>query len=92
LGAAAPEARFDRRAGIHNWADNYYDIGPDQYCFVPTNQFGVRRIETAVVPAQRNVTIVNETTNVTNITYSNTTIVKPRSKLRRAACTQSAAD
>jgi hypothetical protein len=70
-----PEARFDRRAGIHNWADNYYDIGPDQYCFVPTNQFGARRVETAVVPAQRNVTIVNETTNVTNITYSNTTII-----------------
>ena len=70
-----PEARFDRRAGIHNWADNYYDIGPDQYCFVPTNEFGARRIEAALVPAQRNVTIVNETTNVTNITYSNTTIV-----------------
>lgn len=70
-----PEARFDRRAGIHNWADNYYDIGPDQYCFVPTNQFGARRVETALVPAQRNVTIVNETTNVTNITYSNTTII-----------------
>jgi Family of unknown function (DUF6600) len=70
-----PEARFDRRAGIHNWADNYYDIGPDQYCFVPTDQFGARRIETALVPAQRNVTIVNETTNVTNITYSNTTII-----------------
>jgi hypothetical protein len=70
-----PEARFDRRAGIHNWADNYYDIGPDQYCFVPTNQFGARRVETAFVPAQRNVTIVNETTNVTNITYSNTTVI-----------------
>ena len=70
-----PEARFDRRAGIHNWADNYYDIGPDQYCFVPTDQFGAHRVETAVVPAQRNVTIVNETTNVTNITYSNTTII-----------------
>ena len=70
-----PEARFDRRAGIHNWADNYYDIGPDQYCFVPTNQFGARRVETALVPAQRNVTIVNETINVTNITYSNTTII-----------------
>ena len=70
-----PEARFDRRAGIRNWADNYYDIGPDQYCFVPTNQFGARRIETAVVPVQRNVTIVNQTTNVTNITYSNTTVV-----------------
>jgi Family of unknown function (DUF6600) len=70
-----PEARFDRRAGIHNWADNYYDIGPDQYCFVPTNQFGARRIETALVPAQRNVTIVNQTANVTSITYSNTTII-----------------
>ena len=70
-----PEARFDRHAGIHNWADNYYDIGPDQYCFVPTNQFGAHRVETALVPAQRNVTIVNETTNVTNITYSNTTII-----------------
>lgn len=70
-----PEARFDRRSGIHNWADNYYDIGPEQYCFVPTNQFGGRRLETAVVPVERNVTIVNETTNVTNITYNNTVIV-----------------
>ena len=70
-----PEARFDRRSGIHNWADNYYDIGPEQYCFVPTNQFGGRRLETAVVPVGRNVTIVNETTNVTNITYNNTIIV-----------------
>ena len=70
-----PEARFDQRHGIHNWADNYYDIGPDQYCFVPTNQFGAQRVERIVVPADRNVTIVNQTTNVTNITYNNTTIV-----------------
>jgi hypothetical protein len=70
-----PEARFDRRTGIHNWADNYYDIGPDQYCFVPTDQFSACRVETAVVPAERNVTIVNQTTNVTNVTYNNTTIV-----------------
>src|SRR5437016_10137230 len=28
-----PEAQFDQRTGIHNWSDNYYDIGPDQYCF-----------------------------------------------------------
>lgn len=70
-----PEARFDRRSGIHNWADNYYDIGPEQYSFVPTNQFGAQRVETALVPAERNVTIVNETTNVTSITYNNTIIV-----------------
>src|SRR2546426_2979521 len=70
-----PEARFDRRSGIRNWADNYYDIGPDQYAFVPCNEFTSERVRRVVVPAERNVTIVIETTNVTNITYTNTTIV-----------------
>jgi hypothetical protein len=70
-----PEARFDRNRGIHNWADNYYDLGPEQYAFVPTNDFGEQRIERAIVPIERNVTIVNQTTNVTNITYNNTTII-----------------
>src|SRR6267143_1023495 len=70
-----PEARFDQRTGIHNWSDNYYDIGPDQYCFVATREFGAQRIEPTIVPSERNVTIVNQTTNVTNITYNNTTVV-----------------
>ena len=70
-----PEAHFDRRTGIQNWADNYYDIGPEQYCFVPTREFGAQRTERTVIPAERNVTIVNQTTNVTNITYNNTTVV-----------------
>ena len=70
-----PEARFDRRTGIHTWSDNYYDVGPDQYAFVPVNEFGAQRIETTVVPRERNLTIINQTTNVTNITYSNTTII-----------------
>src|SRR5438270_4280285 len=70
-----PEARFDQRTGIHNWSDNYYDIGPDQYCFVATREFGAQRAESTLLPPERNVTIVNQTTNVTNITYNNTTIV-----------------
>jgi hypothetical protein len=70
-----PEARFDRKHGIQNWADNYYDISPDQYAFVPGNEFGSRRIQSSVMPVERNVTIVIETTNVTNITYSNTMVV-----------------
>ena len=70
-----PEAHFDRGRGIHNWADNYYDIGPEQYAFVPTNDFGDQRIERTIVPVERNVTIVIQTINVTNITYNNTTIV-----------------
>jgi len=70
-----PEARFDQRTGIHNWSDNYYEIGPDQYCFVATREFGAQRAESTILPPERNVTIVNQTTNVTNITYNNTTIV-----------------
>lgn len=70
-----PEARFDHGRGIHNGADNDYDIGPDQYCFVPTNDFGAERTERAIVPVERNIMIVNQTINVTNITYNNTTII-----------------
>jgi hypothetical protein len=70
-----PEARFERGSGIHSWADSYYDIGPDQYCFVQSSNFGDERLERAIVPSERNVTIVNQTVNVTNITYSNTTII-----------------
>jgi hypothetical protein len=70
-----PEAHFDRARGIRNWSDNYYDVGPDQYVFVPTTDFGEQRVERVIVPEQQNVTIVNQTTNVTNITYNKTMIV-----------------
>ena len=70
-----PEARFEQRIGIHNWSDNYYDVGPDQYCFVASREFGAPRVEQTLLPSERNVTIINQTTNVTNITYNNTTIV-----------------
>ena len=70
-----PEARFDQRTGIHNWSDNYYDIGPDQYCFVASREFGAPRVAQTLLPPERSVTIINQTTNVTNITYNNTTIV-----------------
>ncbi len=70
-----PEARFERRTGIHNWSDSYYDIGPAQYSFVSVRQFGDEQIERAVVPERQNITIVQSTTNVTNITYNNTTVV-----------------
>jgi hypothetical protein len=70
-----PEAQFDRQTGIRNWADNYYDIGPDQYAFVPASEFGRKVSPREIVPIERNVTIINQTTNVTNITYNNSVIV-----------------
>lgn len=70
-----PEARFDERTGIRNWSDSYYDVGPDQYCFVASREFGAPRVEQTLLPSERNLTIISQTTNVTNITYNNTTIV-----------------
>ena len=70
-----PEARFDRRSGIQNWADSYYDIGPDQYSFVSSNKFGDEHVRRSVIPAERNISIVMETNNVTRITFANTTIM-----------------
>ena len=70
-----PEARFDRSSGIHNWADSYYDIGPEQYAFVSSNKFGDEHVRRSVVPTERNISIVIETSNVTRITFANTTIM-----------------
>ena len=83
-----PEAQFDRRIGIRNWADNYYDIGPGQYAFVPTNEFGRQLPPSEIVPRERNVTIINQTTNVTNITYNNSLDRRSRPELRRTASAQ----
>ncbi|MEO5719581.1 MAG: hypothetical protein ABIR29_13560, partial [Chthoniobacterales bacterium] len=70
-----PEAQFDRQTGIRNWADNYYGIGPDQYAFVSANEFGRKLTSNEILPTTRNVTIINQTTNVTNIVYNNSVIV-----------------
>lgn len=70
-----PEAHFDRQRGIQRWADSYYDIDAGEYVFIPNEAIGSVQLRQEVVPVQRNVTIINQTTNVTNITYNNTTIV-----------------
>src|SRR2546423_1089685 len=70
-----PEAHFDRQTGIQNWADSYYDIGPEQYTFVSPNEFGSQLTSRQLVPTARNLSIIHQTTNVTNITYNNSTVV-----------------
>ncbi|MEY2576178.1 MAG: hypothetical protein QOF80_1665 [Verrucomicrobiota bacterium] len=70
-----PEARFDRSSGIQNWADSYYDIGPEQYSFVSSNKFGDEHVRRSLVPTDRNISIVMDTNNVTRITFANTTIM-----------------
>ena len=55
-------------------AENYgpavdvnYDIGPQNYCFVETRSFGAPVLAEVILPPQRNVIIIENTINVTNI-------------------------
>jgi len=69
-----PEARFSISIGFNSWVDNYYDIGPSHYRFVEGRNFGSRRLNTVFVDRSQNYTIINQTTNITNITYENNVI------------------
>ncbi|HEV7406205.1 MAG TPA: DUF6600 domain-containing protein [Chthoniobacteraceae bacterium] len=65
-----PEATFKRDVGISSWSDSYYDVGPSQYTFVAGRDFGAPRLSKVILPRRENVTIIRETKNITNITYT----------------------
>src|SRR6188768_2473373 len=45
-----PEARFERRTGIHQWADSYYDIDADEYVFIPNEEIGAENVREYALP------------------------------------------
>ena len=66
-----PEAHSGR--GFNASVDEYFDIGVRSYNFVPRERFGAGRTYVGqIVEAEKNVTIIQNTVNVTNITYQNT--------------------
>jgi hypothetical protein len=69
-----PEARFRHEVGFSAWVDAYYDIGPAYYSFVEVRNFGAPRLRTVIVPPTQNITIINKTVNITNITYRNNVV------------------
>ena len=66
-----PEAHFRRETGFHGWVDDYYDIGPSNYCFVEGRNFGSRRLRSVMVDRRQNINLILQTVNITNISYSN---------------------
>jgi hypothetical protein len=62
-----PEAHFTDEIGISTWADRYYDIGPGHYRFIELINLGSPRLNLVCVDCRRNVRIINESTNITNI-------------------------
>lgn len=70
-----PEASFGREVStISSWSDSYYNVGPTQYSFVEVRNFGAPRLRQYIAPPRENVTIITETTNITNIRFENNTV------------------
>jgi hypothetical protein len=69
-----PEALFLRAIGFSMWVDDYYDIGPGNYRFVENRDFGEHRLNTVFIDRRQNVQIINQTTNITNISYINNVV------------------
>ncbi len=65
-----PEARFRRDVGFSVWVDTNYDIGPDYYSFCRVRDFGAPVLGPVCLPRGQNVTIIQNTVNITNITYN----------------------
>jgi hypothetical protein len=65
-----PEAHWQRDRGFSVWADTSYDIGPDNYSFCNTRDFGAPVLQSVCLPRSRNVTFIENTVNITNISYN----------------------
>jgi hypothetical protein len=72
LPPAAPRV-YEGRV-ISGQVDIQFDIGPLCYNFVDIRYIGEPVLRERIIEPQRNVTIINQTVNVTNITYNNSTV------------------
>ena len=65
-----PEATWDPAVGISVWVDDYCDIGPRFYNFCHRSEFGFHHARHGILPRERNMILIHESRNVTNIAYS----------------------
>ncbi|HTG15992.1 MAG TPA: DUF6600 domain-containing protein, partial [Blastocatellia bacterium] len=67
-----PEAGCELGVGISSWVDNTCDIGPDCYTFINIRDFGSDSYSgcgTCILDRGTYINIVEQTTNITNISY-----------------------
>ena len=67
------QAIYEGRA-ITGHVDVEFDIGPAYYNFVDVRYIGEPVLRSRIVAASENVTYINQTVNVTNITYKNNVV------------------
>jgi hypothetical protein len=63
-----PESRT--RFSFTATVDRDYDLGPAAYIFISLSNFGARSYAPICAPPERNVTIIQNTVNITNINYN----------------------
>jgi hypothetical protein len=68
-----PTARWQPSIGFSFWVDSYCDIGPTYYNFCPVRFFGNPALRHVIIDRRQNITIINRTTNITNITINKST-------------------
>ncbi|HEX4083623.1 MAG TPA: DUF6600 domain-containing protein [Chthoniobacteraceae bacterium] len=69
-----PEARWSASVGFGEGVDAHFDIGPGFFNFVRVDNFGAPALGPVIVNREQNVTIINNTTNITNITTNNSNV------------------
>ena len=69
-----PEADVSVNVGISSWSDSYYDVGPAAYSFISYSHWREPSYAQYIEPPERNVQIITETKNVTNIVTNNNVI------------------
>jgi probable HAF family extracellular repeat protein len=69
-----PEADFSGNGSISSWSDSYYDTGPAAYNFISYSHWNEPSYAQYIEPPQRNVQIISQTRNVTNIVTNNNVI------------------
>ena len=57
------------KSGFNGSVDQYFDIGPGLYTFLRVADFGEATYVGRCVEQEQNVTIINNTTNITNVVY-----------------------
>jgi len=70
-----PEARFQVDAGFGAGCDAEYDIGPSCYNFCEIGSFGSPALLSVLIDPSRNVALIDNSANVTNVSYRNNAIV-----------------
>src|ERR1700731_2979302 len=69
-----PEADLSGNRSISSWSDSYYGIGPAASSFISYSHWHEPSYAPYIEPSQRNVQIISQTRNVTNIVTNNNVI------------------